>query len=174
MGTSMASVSFRRTDSMNRPDMRLRVEAMYQDVKGLVSNLDQGNNGCAIVSPHGDQETLLQNMAEKISALLGDYAVFCICADSDFALLELYHKGMLLEKSVIGALELVDEIDELSQVELPDPALWKPLLLDAGNLDALQQAFTEDEGFAEDQLLTISELTGIPIFDETLVYGDDF
>ena len=69
MGTSMASVSFRRTDSMNRPDMRLRVEAMYQDVKGLVSNLDQGNNGCAIVSPHGDQETLLQNMADLPNAL---------------------------------------------------------------------------------------------------------
>ena len=109
-----------------------------------------------------------------MSELTGDYAIFCVCVDSDFALLELYSGGQLLESAVLGELDLLAEIDELSQLSTPDISLWKPLLRRQEDAETLQNAFTEATVFVEDQLREISALTGIPIFDDELVYGEDF
>lgn len=174
MGTFMASASFRRTDSVKWSDLKPKIEAMYQDVEGLVSNLEQERNAYAIVSPYGDLGMFLQDIPETVSRLNGDYAIFCMCVDSDFALVELYYNGTLLEKSAIGEPELLAEIEEISDLQAPDLTLWKPLLQNPEDAQDLQAAFTEDAVFVEDQLRKISELTGIPIFDDALVFGDEF
>lgn len=170
MGTSMASASFRRPAQVNWTEIKAEIEAMYRGVEGLVSNLDREQNVYAIVSPYGDMGMFLQDVPQRVSALTRDYAIFCMCVDSDFALLELYHNGRLVEKSVLGEPELFAEIDELSGLGTPDLAVWKPLLLNIGNLAELLQAFTEDAVFVEDQLRKISQLTGIPIFDDEMVF----
>ena len=172
MGTSMASVSFRRTDNENWLDLKPKIANMLQGVEGLVDNLEQERKAYAIVSPYGDMGMFLQEIPEAISRLIGDYAVFCVCVDSDFALLELYHDGRCIEKSAIGEPELLAEIEGLADMKAPDIAIWMPLLQKPEDVDALQNAFTEDAVFVEDQLREISALTGIPVFDDGLVYGE--
>lgn len=170
MGTSMASVSFRRTAQAQWPDVKTKIEEMFQGLDGLVSNLDCEASGYAIVSPYGDMGMFLQELPEKISSLTGDYAVFAVCVDSDFCLTELYHNGVLLEKGCIG--ELYMDFDEFVDVQSMNVELWKPLLQDSANAEILNQALTGNEVFVEDQLRRISELTGLPIFVDELVYGD--
>ena len=174
MGTFMASASFRRIDNVKWPDLKPKIVEMYQDIEGLVSNLEQEQKAYAIVSPYGDLGMFLAEISETVSQMTGDYAVFCMCVDSDFALLELYHNGQLVEKSAIGEPELLAEIDETADLETPDIALWEPLLKNPEDVQALQSAFLENTVFVEDQLREISALTGIPIFDDALVYGESF
>lgn len=174
MGTSMASVSFRQGDTAKWPDLKPKIMEMYQGVEGLVSNLEQEQKAYAIVSPYGDLGMFMQDFPEAISRLTGDYAIFCVCVDSDFALLELYYNGQLVEKTAVGELDFLAEIDELAELKAPDITLWKPLLRNIEGVEALQNAFTETTGFVEDQLREISALIGIPVFDDELVYGEDF
>ena len=170
MGTSMASVAFRRTEKVNWSEIKPKIEEMFLGLEGLTSNLDKEENGYAIVSPYGDMGMFLQELPARISSLIGDYAVFSICVDSDFCLTELYYNGNLLEQGCIG--ELYMEFDEFPNVHTPALELWKPMLLDPANSEILHAAFTADEVFVEDQLRQISQLTGLPIFDDELVYGD--
>ena len=170
MGTFMASASFRRPQQVNWQDVKPKIQAMYQGVERLVDDLDREQSNYAIISPYGDMGMYLQDIPQRVSALTGDYAIFCMCVDSDFALLELYRNGQLLEKSVIGSEGIAEEIDELAELEGPVLELWKPLLQNPEDEKALQTAFTEDFVFVEDQLRRISELTGIPIFDDEMVY----
>ena len=172
MGTFMSSVAFRRADNVDWGSVQPIIHGMFWGVEGIVSNLETEENGYAIVSPYGDMGMFLAELPEKISALTQGYAVFSTCVDSDFCLIELYHKGKLLEKSCIG--EMYMELDELQNVQSPNPELWKPLLLEQQNYDALTAALTGEEVFVEDQLREISTLTGFPIFDDKLVYGDEW
>ena len=175
MGTFMASVSFLRTDNVNWQELKTEIKAMYHDVEGLVSNLEQEREAFAIVSPYGDLGMFLQEIPQQVSQKTGSYAIFCVCVDSDYALLELYHNGQLLEQSGVGTLDFLAEIDELANIKTPDIALWKPLLQNPEDVEALQTAFTENPTyFVEDQLRQISALTGIPVFDDMLVYGEAF
>ena len=172
MGTSMASVSFRRTD--NWPDLNQRIQELYEGIDDLVSNLEQEEKAYAIVSPYGDSAMFLEDITETISQLTGDYTIFCMCVDSDYALLKLYCNGQKIEEAVLGEPELLEEIDELADLMMPDIAVWKPLLKNEGDAEVLQNAFIINEAFVEDQLREISALTGIPIFDDALVFGDCF
>lgn len=170
MGTSMASVAFRRTDDASWGNVKPQIEAMFQGIEGLVSDLNQDKMSYAIVSPYGDMGMFLQELPAKISGLTGSYAVFAICVDSDFCFTELYFKGELVEKGCIG--ECYMEFDEFPGVQNPNSALWMPLLLNPADVQLLDAAFTGDEVFVEDQLRQISKLTDLPIFDDALVYGE--
>ena len=136
----------------------------------MVDDLDKEQNTHTIISPYGDMGMYLQDIPQQVSALTGDYAIFCMCVDSDFALLELYRNGQLLEKSLIDCEGFAEDMDELEELTTPNIALWKPLLQNPEDEQALQTAFTEEFVFAEDQLRKISELTGIPIFNDEMVY----
>ena len=170
MGTSMASVAFRRPETLNWLDIKVKIMDMFQDIDGLVTDLDQEKSGYAIVSPYGDMGMFLQDLPAKISNLTGSYAVFSICVDSDFCFTELYANGKLLEKGCIG--ECYMEFDEFPDVQSPNSELWKPLLLNPADIQMLNSAFVGNEVFVEDQLRQISKLTGLPIFDDKLVYGE--
>lgn len=172
MGTFMASVAFRRTDGLDWNRVKPAIEEMFSRVEGLVSNLNTEGYGYAIVSPYGDLGRVLADLPDKISALTEDYAVFAVCVDSDFCMMELYHNGILLEKSCVH--EPYMEFQEFESVQSPDAELWKPLLLDQQSFEKLDAAFTDDEVFVEDQLREISALTGLPIFDDQLVYGEEW
>ena len=174
MGTSMASVSFRWPDSADSHDLKPEIRAMFQGIEGIVSDLEQEQKAYAIVSPYGDMGMFLQDIPQRISALTGDYAVFCMCVDSDFALLELYHNGGLVEKSALGIPELLAEIDELADLKTPNVSVWRPLLLNSEETVDFQTAVTAEVVFVEARLKWISILTGMPIFDDKLVYGEDF
>ena len=170
MGTFMASASFRRPQQANWLELKPKIQAMYQGIERLVDDLAKEQNAYTIVSPYGDMGMYLQDIPQRVSALTGDYAIFCMCVDSDFALLELYRNGELLEKSLIDCEGFGEEIDELAELTPPALELWKPLLQNPEDEKALQTAFTEEFVFVEDQLRKISELTGIPIFDNEMVY----
>lgn len=170
MGTFMASASFRRPQQLNWSELKPKIQAMYQGIERLVDDLEKEQSAYAIISPYGDMGMYLQEIPQQVSALTGDYAIFCMCVDSDFALLELYHNGQLLEKSVIDCEGITEGIDELADLTTPALELWNPLLQNPEDEHGLQAAFTEEFVFAEEQLRKISELIGIPVFDDHMVY----
>ena len=170
MGTFMASASFRRPQQSNWSELKPKIQAMYQGIERLVDDLEKEQNAYTVISPYGDMGMYLQDIPQRVSALTGDYAIFCMCVDSDFAVLELYHNGQLLEESVIDCEGFAEDIDELAELTNPALELWKPLLQNPEDEQALQTAFTEEYVFVEDQLRCISRLTGIPIFNDEMVY----
>lgn len=171
MGTSMASVAFRRNEKMNWQQIKPQILEMFDGVEGLESNLDAETDGYAIVSPFGDMGMFLAELPEKISDLTGDYVVMCASFDSDFAVMELYHGGMMLEECAVG--EVYEEYDEFCCTNKANMELWAPLLRNSENMEAFQEALHGEEVFVEDQLRELSRLTGLPVFDDVLVYGDE-
>lgn len=171
MGTSMASVAFRRNEKMDWNAIKPQILSMFEGLDGLVSNLDKETDGYAIVSPYGDMGMFLADLPEKISGLTGDYAVMTACFDSDFSVMELYHAGKMLEECAVG--EIYEEYEEFCCTNKADMRLWKGLLLDEGDIDTLSDAMYGEEIFVEDQLRVISKVTGLPIFDDEMVYGDE-
>lgn len=171
MGVFMASVAFRRTEKTEWEVVKPQIEAMFKGLDGLTDNLDSEGPGYAIVSPYGDMGMFLADFPAKISAMTGDYAVMASCCDSDFDLLELYHNGKLVEKSVLG--ECYEEFEDLEDCAQPDAANWIPLLTGPEAVEELKQALGEVEVFAEDNLRLLSKVTGLPIFDDELVFAED-
>ena len=166
MGMFMASVSFRCTDGEKWIQLKPWIERMIQGVPNLVTNFDADGPGYEILDMRGYQVRELADLPERISALTGDYAVMAVCNDSDFNLMSLFHNGICLENSCIG--EAYEEFEEFPELTKPDFELWKPLLLDASQEEALRQALYGHEIFAEDNLRALTELTGLPIFDDEL------
>ena len=172
MGVFMASVAFLAPERNRWTEIKPQIKEMFKGVDGLTDNLDTDGFGYGIVSPYGDKGMLLAELPEKISALTGGWAVFANCCDSDFALMELYHNGTLVEKSCIGEC-YYEEFEDFDGCTEPDVSNWMPLLLDAGRLQELELALGEVQVFAEANLRLLSILTGMPIFDDTLVFGEE-
>lgn len=170
MGTSMASVSFRRSKAPEWDSIKSEIKKMFDGLDGLVSNIDTDSDGYAIVSPYGDMGMFLAELPEKISALTGDYVVMCASFDSDFAVMELYHAGTMLEECAVG--EVYEEYEEFCCTNKADLELWSPLLQNREDLDSFIEALHGTEVFVEDQLRAITKMTGLPIFDDQLVYGE--
>ena len=171
MGVFMASVAFQATEKNNWSVIKPQIESMFKGLDGLTDNLDSNGPGYAIVSPYGDMGMFLAEMQEKISRMTGGYVVFASCCDSDFALLELYRNGTLVEKSCIG--DCYEEFEDYAGSTEPAVFNWLPLLADKGRQAELEQALGEVDVFAEDNLRLLSELTGLPIFTDELVFGMD-
>ena len=169
MGVFMASVAFRVTDKNKWAAIKPQIESMFKGLDGLTDNLDLDGPGYAIVSPYGEMGMFLAELPEKISALTGGYAVFANCCDSDFALLELYRNGELVEKSSIG--DCYEDFEDYGGSTEPAVFNWLPLLADKDRLTELEQALGEVDVFAEDNLRLLSEVTELPIFDDELVFG---
>lgn len=170
MGTSMASVAFRCSDKNRWETIKAEILDMFDGVEGITSNLDTDGPGFAIVSPYGDMGMFLADLPAEISELTGDYAVMCACFDSDFGVLELYKNGQMLEECAIG--EVYEEYEEFCCTNKANMALWSALLKDPSRLADFQNALHGEEVFVEDQLRAISDLTGLPIFQDELVYGE--
>ena len=168
MGMFMASLSFRCADAEKWQNLKPRLEKVKEQIPGIVTNFDAPGPGYVLLSPYGDQGPALGDLVERISELTGDYAVMAMCVDSDFNIMELYHSGKLLERSCIG--ECYYELPE--EAEMGEPLLenWKPLLLEESQMDVLQQALSCVDVFAESNLRALSQLTGLPIFDDKLMF----
>ena len=170
MGTFMASLAFRCADKEKYAHLKPRLEQICKDFPGRVNNLSSDGPGYALVSPYGDLGGVLAELVEQISSLTGDYAVMAMCVDSDLDTLELYRGGELVERSAIG--EFYYEVPEEMMPSAPILDNWKPLLLDPTQTDALSDALFGKVVFAEDNLRKLSHVTGLPIFDDRLVFGD--
>ena len=169
MGVFMASVAFRITEKNNWEVIKPQIVSMFKGLEGLTDNLDSDGPGYAIVSPYGEMGMFLAELPEKISKMTGGYVVFANCCDSDFALMELYHNGTVVEKSCIG--ECYEEFEDFVGSTEPVPTNWLPLLVDQSRLPELEQALGEVDVFDEDNLRLLSEVTELPIFDDELVFG---
>lgn len=170
MGMFMASLSFRCADANKWQSLKPRLENVIAEIPGLVTNLDSPGPGYVLLSPYGDLGPLLGDLVEQVSALTGDYAVMAMCMDSDVDMIELYCNGSLVERSAIG--ELYYDLPEEMMPSEPKLDNWKPLLLDESQVDALKEALYTQEVFAEDNLRKLSALTGLPIFDDQLMFGN--
>ena len=109
----------------------------------------------------------LAELQEDVSKITGDYVVLATCVDSDFSILALCRNGEMLDECYIG--ELYGEFAQMCPYGKPDLAVWKQILLDASQEEALKSALYEDEVFSEDQLRKLSVLSGIPIFDDDMM-----
>jgi len=168
MGMFMASLTFRCADEETWKNLKPRLEKFCAETPGLVNNLDSPGPGYVLLSPYGDLGPVLEDLVEQISGLTGDYAVMAACVDSDFNMMELYHRGELVERSCIG--ECYYELPEEMEAAAPSIENWKPLLLNPEQTDALSDALFGEEVFAEDNLRKLSQLTGLPIFDDKLMF----
>ena len=167
MGMFMTSVSFRRGNDTNWNEIKPLIENMFKGVEDLSDNLDTEGPAYAILDAYGHMSMFLSELPEIISKLTGDYAVFANCVDSDFATLELYCNGDLLDSCVIG--EVYEEFSEFCEAKSPDLEIWKRLLLDEGQIDLLNHALFGHEVFVEDQLRMLTQVTGLPIFDDEMI-----
>lgn len=170
MGMFMASLAFRCGDREKYALLKPRLEQICVSFPGLVHNLDSEGPGYVLLSPYGDLGGVLADLGEKISVQTGDYAVMAMCLDSDSDTLELYRAGELVERSVIG--EFYYDLPEDMMPSEPNPDNWKPLLLDSSQTEALSDALFGEEVFAEDNLRKLSALTGLPIFDDELMFNN--
>ena len=168
MGMFMASLTFRCADEEKWKNLKPRLEKLCAETTGLVNNLESPGPGYVLLSPYGDLGPILGDLVEQISGLTGDYAVMAMCFDSDFNMMELYHCGELVERSCIG--ECYYELPEEMEAGAPNIENWKPLLLNPEQTDALSNALFGEEVFAEDNLRKLSQLTGLPIFDDKLMF----
>lgn len=168
MGMFMASLAF-RCDNMERlQDLKSILDNVCQETPGLVNNLESSGPGFVLLSPYGEEGAILGNLVEQISALAGNYAVMSMCVDSDFNMMELYHCGKLVERSCIG--ECYYDLPEEMAVAAPNIEKWKPLLINQEQIEALSEALFGEEVFAEDNLRKLTALTGLPIFDDKLMF----
>lgn len=168
MGMFMASLTFRCDNPAIWADLKPKLHNAAEQLPGLVHNLNADGPGYVLLSPYGDLGSSLGEMAEDVSRLCGGYAVMAMCIDSDFNMMELYHCGELVERSCIG--ECYYDLPE--EVAPPKPENWEPLLLDPTQTEALSNVLLGDEVFAEDSLRKLSALTGLPIFDDQLMFGN--
>jgi len=166
MGMFMASLSFRCTDQDKWQNLKPRLEKICAEIPGLITNMDSPGPGYVLLSPYGDQGPVLGDLVAQISKLTGDFAVMAMCVDSDFNMMELYHGGELVERSCIG--ECYYELPE--DATTPNLENWKPLLLNPEQTEALSDALFGEEVFAEDNLRKLTALTGLPIFDDKLMF----
>lgn len=170
MGTSMASVSFRKPNESVWNQVKPRIENWLDKTEGLTNNLRRQSDGFAIVSPYGDGAPILGQIAPQISTLLDGYSVFSVCCDSDFCLLEVYNKGEVVEKCYVG--ELFEGFMEFEEYSVPNLEFWRSLLVNPSDSAIMEETFAEDYVFAEDFLRKLSLLIGMPVFDDILVYED--
>ena len=166
MGMFMASLAFRCADPDRWQNIKPRLETVCKDIPGIVTNFDSPGPGYVLLSPYGDHGPVLGDLVERISELTGDYAVMAMCVDSDFNMMELYYGGKLVERSCIG--ECYYDLPE--EVASPQLENWKPLLLDITQSEALSEALFGEAVFAEDNLRKLSVLTGLPIFDDKMMF----
>ena len=100
MGTFMASASFRRTDSANWSDIKPKILAMYQDVEGLVSNLEQDTAAYAIVSPYGDLGMFLADIPKE-----GARMALCIIATGPILVVYPFFQKYFIQGLTVGAVK---------------------------------------------------------------------
>lgn len=170
MGMFMASAAFSKPEEALWQEVKARLFDFLSKQEGFTNNLESQGSAFAIVSPYGDGGQILAAIAPQISQLTGGIVVFATCCDSDFDLIEVYRNGGLVEKCYIG--ECFEGFMEFGEYTKPNIAFWKDLLVDASREDELHSALFEEEVFAEDNLRKLSELTALPIFDDTLVFAE--
>ena len=163
MGMFMASVAFSCADAEKWSDLSSEIQEMVSNSDGLYCNLNAASRVGCIISPYGDGAPILVNLPERISALAGGYAIFANCVDSDFNMISLWNNGEFIEDSYIG--RIYQEYLDFCSVSKPDVNLWLPLLCDKSKTDELKHALLSDQVFAEDNLIELSMLTGLPVFD---------
>ena len=167
MGLFAYSLSIRRTPDMDWDTLRPRLEMFLYGKEAAVTDLTQDLPGYGMISLSPDTGAAMPNLAQRISKMTGDYVVNAQIVDSDFALLQLYYNGEELEECYIGRIYL--EIWLQCRVKKPKLSLWMALLQDTANKSEYRKALRGMSVFVEDQLRVISDLTGLPVFDDALL-----
>ena len=167
MGLFAYSLSFRRTADMDWERLKPQLEMYLYGKEAAASDLSQDLPGYGMITYSRDTGAALPNLAERISRLTGDYVVNAQIIDSDFSLIQLYYNGQELEESYIGRIYL--ELLLQFRVRKPNMKLWLPLLHDSTAKQQYRAALHGRSLFVEEQLQTLSALTGLPILDDTLL-----
>ena len=107
----------------------------------------------------------MPELIAALSELTGDYAVGSVCMDSDFAALVLAKAGKQVDMGYIGTPYGMEGVPGLELTA----ARWQPLLQPQEEPQKLHDCLFGEFICAEDQLRTLSQLTGLPIFDDQLL-----
>ena len=167
MGLFAYSLSIRRTPQMDWKNLKPRLEMFLLGKDAGVSDLSKDMPGYGMFTYYPDTGAVMPNLAERISKLTGDYVVITQIVDSDFCLAQLYYNGQELQECYIGRIYL--EIWLQHRVSKPKMKLWLPLLQDVSMASQYRKALRDSSVFVENQLRSLSELTGLPIFDDELM-----
>lgn len=169
MGMFLQSVSFRRPQGRDWGKVAGEIQALVESfgLDAVPTHLEEERPFYCVLSPYGDFGTAAEQLAQKISAITGDYAISAMCVDSDFNELALYSNGTLLDKGYNG--EPYEEYAEFGMSEPLHLEAWKPLLLDPTQEGDLEETLFGDEIFAEDLLRKLTKLTGFPVLDDELL-----
>ena len=107
----------------------------------------------------------MPELIAALSELTGEYAVGSVCIDSDFAALVLAKAGKQVDMGYIGTPYGMEGVPGLELTA----ARWQPLLQPQAEPQKLHDCLFGKFVCAEDQLRTLSRLTGLPIFDDQLL-----
>lgn len=168
MSMFVSGIAFRRTQQTDWKHAQARLKELFDGVDGLVHNLDSEGPGYAVVSPYGDMGKYLADRTREVSWLAAGYVVSVSCYESDFALLQVFQDGKCVEYCYVGRASEV--FLEILEVDPPKMDVWSRLLLDSAQTTALEEALFGVNVFVEDNLRQLSQLTGMPIFDDRLVF----
>ena len=165
MGMYLDSVAFYWPKGKTREALAPRLESFFEGYGLKLRMKDPTRESYAVYDENQSCSDVMPELIVTLSELTGEYAVGSVCIDSDFAALVLAKAGKQVDMGYIGTPYGMEGAPGLELTA----ARWQPLLQPQAESQELHDCLFGKFVCAEDQLRTLSRLTGLPIFDDQLL-----
>ena len=165
MGMCLDSVAFYWPKDKTREELAPKLESFFEGYGLKLRMKDPTRESYAVYDENQSCSDVMPELIVTLSELTGEYAVGSVCIDSDFAALVLAKAGKQVDMGYIGTPYGMEGAPGLELTA----ARWQPLLQPQAESQELHDCLFGKFVCAEDQLRTLSRLTGLPIFDDQLL-----
>ena len=165
MGMFLDSVAFYWPKDKTREELAPKLESFFVGYGLKLRMKDPTRESYAVYDENQSCSDVMPELIVTLSELTGEYAVGSVCIDSDFAALVLAKAGKQVDMGYIGTPYGMEGAPGLELTA----ARWQPLLQPQAESQELHDCLFGKFVCAEDQLRTLSRLTGLPIFDDQLL-----
>lgn len=165
MGMFLDSIAFYWPKDKTKEELAPKLETFFEGYGLRLRMKDPTRESYAIYDENQSCSAVMPELIVALSELTGDYAVGSVCIDSDFAALVLAKAGKQVDMGYIGAPYGMEGAPGLELTA----ARWQPLLQQQEKTKKLRECLYGKFVCAEDQLRTLSQLTGLPVFDDQLL-----
>ena len=165
MGMFLDSIAFYWPKDKTREELAPKLESFFEGYGLKLRMKDPTRESYAVYDEDQSCSDVMPELIAALSELTGDYAVGSVCMDSDFAAPVLAKAGKQVDMGYIGTPYGMEGVPGLELTA----ARWQPLLQPQEEPQKLHDCLFGEFICAEDQLRTLSQLTGLPIFDDQLL-----
>ena len=165
MGMFLDSVAFYWPKDKTREELAPKLESFFEGYGLKLRMKDPTRESYAVYDENQSCSDVMPELIVTLSELTGEYAVGSVCIASDFAALVLAKAGKQVDMGYIGTPYGMEGAPGLELTA----ARWQPLLQPQAESQELHDCLFGKFVCAEDQLRTLSRLTGLPIFDDQLL-----